>query len=63
MHLIQGLEPSPPQCIRKFVVFLGSQFAPGTVSQATYPGADIVRDAALALPYVFQYATNTECAK
>jgi len=49
--------------MRKFVMFLGSQFAPGTVSQATYPGADIVRDAALALPYVFQYATNTECAK
>jgi hypothetical protein len=40
--------------MRKLLVFFGSHFAPGTVAQATYPGADMVRDAVLALPYVFQ---------
>jgi hypothetical protein len=50
VHLIQGFEPSPLQCMRKFAVFLESQLAPGTVRQSTAPGADTARGAVLALP-------------
>jgi len=50
--------------MRKFALLLGSQLvAPGTVLQGTAPEADTVRDARLALPYLLQYAFNTEFAK
>jgi len=49
--------------MRKFAGFLESQRAPGTVTQSTAPGADTVRGAVLALPYAFQYETNTVFAK
>ena|GEM_PF-5296378 len=63
MHLIQGLNPSPLQCMRKYALFCGSQLAPGTVVQSTAPGADTVRGAVLASPKAFHYATETVCAK
>lgn len=62
VHLIHGLGPSWPHCMRKFALFRGSQLVL-TVVQGTDPGADTDRAARLALWYSFQYAFRTEFAK
>jgi hypothetical protein len=49
--------------MRKYASFLGSQRAPGIVPQSMAPGAETVRGAVVALPYAFQYESNTVLAK